>query len=268
MGVPPTTRKKKDTLSVTELKEAKLVAHQDQLASLQNEVAALRNQLRHAQRLAAIGTMTAMVVHEFNNILTPIISYAQLAQTNPGLVDKAISHAADGGRRATDICSAILAMTRGEPGQSEEVSLGEMVQQMLGATGREPKRDGIDLVVDIADDLTISTRRVELQQVLLNLFINARAAVMSKRHPRGITISAEKIDAGTTIRVSDTGIGIPTDCLEKIFQPFFTTKDDGDAQGHGLGLAISQEIVTDLGGRISVQAAENEGATFTVYLPN
>ena len=253
---------------MTELKEAKLGTHQDQLVHLQNEVAALHNQLRQAQRLATIGTMTAMVAHEFNNILTPIISYAQLAQANPGLVDKAISHAADGGRRATDICSAILAMTRGEPGRSEEVHLGEMVRQMLGATGREPKRDGIDLVIDIADDLTINTRRVELQQVMLNLFINARAAVVSKGRPRNITISAEKDDAGTTIRVCDTGIGIPADCLEKIFQPFFTTKDDGDAQGHGLGLAISQEIVTDMGGRISVQTAENEGAAFTVHLPN
>jgi signal transduction histidine kinase len=113
------------------------------------------------------------------------------------------------------------------------------------------------------------TRRVELQQVLLNLMLNARAAVLAREGARRIEISARGFDDAVVIAVSDTGIGIKTEDLERVFQPFFTTKagGNGGCEGNGLGLTVCREIVQEMGGQISVQSAPGAGATFTVYLP-
>jgi signal transduction histidine kinase len=241
--------------------------HQEQLARLSAEVQALRAQLKQAQRLATVGTMTAMVAHEFNNILTPIINYARLAQKNPALVTKAVNHAADGGQRATDICKALLGTLRGEAGKSAEINVSELLAGTLTAMAREPKKDGIELVCDVPADLQMLTRRVELQQVLLNLIMNARSAVTARSGLRRIEISARRSGQGVAFRVADNGVGIPPEHLEKIFEPFFTTKAASAQDGHGLGLAVCREIVTSLGGDISVESSLGIGTTFTVRLP-
>ena len=242
--------------------------NQQQLEKALAEVDALRQQLKKAQRLATVGTMTAMVVHEFNNILTPIINYAQLAKTNPKLMEKAIDKAADGGQRATDICKAILGMTH-DSKEHTSVNISQLVAGTISAMAREPQKDCIKLVLDIPADLTVNTRQVELQQVLLNLLINARTAVLAKPPTaRKIEISAKKTDSYLHISVADSGIGIEPDNLEKIFQPFFSTKDSQDGKdGHGLGLAICREIIASMGGNISVQSCLDEGAKFIVRLP-
>lgn len=240
----------------------------DQLDRLKGEVEALRQQLRRAQRLAAVGTMTAMVAHEFNNILTPIISYAQMAQNNPALAGKAIARAADGGRRASHICKAIMGIA-GKEVPAEQSNLSELISETLAAMARDPEKDGIELVLEAPAELTVTTRRVELQQVLLNLLINARDAVMAKPQPRRIEISAGRKAGMLCIQVSDSGVGIAPENLDKIFQPFFTTKQsqDRDNRGHGLGLAICKDIITSLGGEISVRSKVNKGTTFTILLP-
>jgi signal transduction histidine kinase len=243
--------------------------HQQQLAKLNAEVLELRRLLRRSQRMASVGTITAMIAHEFNNILTPIINYAQMAKTNPDLTSKAITRAADGGLRAAEICAAILGMTHNSPVKLERVSLRVLLKEMIVAMGRDFAKDRIDLVVDIPDDLRITTRKIELQQVLLNLLINARTAVMQKHTTRRITVHAAEKGGIVTIRVSDTGMGITPGNLAQIFSPFFTTKDgeDDEEQGHGLGLALCREIVESLDGDISVRSGRNEGATFTIHLP-
>ena len=243
--------------------------HQQQVAKLNAEVLELRRLLRQAQRMASVGTMTAMIAHEFNNILTPIINYAQMAQTNPALTDKAITRAADGGLRAAEICSAILGMTHNAPAKLETVSLRVLLKEMIVAMGRDFSKDRIELVVDIPYDLHLKTRKVELQQVLLNLLINARTAVMQKRTTRRIKVHASEEAEIVTIGVTDTGMGITPGNIKQIFDPFFTTKDDADAEGkgHGLGLALCREIVESLGGDISAHSGRNEGATFIIHLP-
>jgi len=218
--------------------------------------------------MASVGTMAAMIAHEFNNILTPIINYAQLAQNNPAMVEQAIRRAADGGLRASEICSAILRMTRKAPAVFETVCLHELIDETIVAMARDFKRDKIELEIDIPEDLSISTRKVELQQVLLNLLINARAAVMDKPTTRRIEINALEAADVVTICVSDTGSGISPDDMQKIFDPYFTTKDGGEGQeqGHGLGLAICREIIESLGGDISVRSEPDQGAAFTINL--
>ena len=194
---------------------------QDQLAKLQAQVAALQDQLKHAQRLATLGTMAAMVAHEFNNILTPIINYAQMARRNPSLATKAVDRAADGGERATTICRALLGMTREQGAEKETVRLADLVRQTLQAMARPPERDMIDLTIDVPDDLTIDTRRIELQQVLLNLLLNARTAVLKRGDPRSIHVWAGGGADGVQLHVRDNGQGIAPEHRRHIFQAFF-----------------------------------------------
>jgi signal transduction histidine kinase len=242
--------------------------HQAELERLRTEVQTLRHQLKHSQRLAAMGTMTAMVAHEFNNILTPVVNYAQIAKNNPSLMTKALDRAASGGLRATAICQALLGFSGDQPATSQPVPLQDLIDETLAAMAREPHKDRIDLAMAIPEGTTLVTRRVELQQILLNLILNARTAVMAQSGPRKIEISAHPLGESLLIRVSDTGVGIHPENLEKIFQPFFTTKSSSDSgEGSGLGLAICREIARELGGEIQVQSTLGVGTTFAVQLP-
>jgi len=243
--------------------------HSERLEQLTAENAALRQQLLRSQRLAALGTMSAMVAHEFNNILTPIISYAQLAQRNPNMTAKALDRAYDGGQRATDICRAILGLAREDKPQPVRLNVGQLITDTLLAIGRDPKRDNIEIIVRTPADLSVVTRRVELQQVLINLLLNARAAVLEKKPPRRIEITASGADDDVIVHVVDNGVGIPRENLKRSFEPFFTTKPNSDNKpgGHGLGLAVCQEIVRSLSGEISAQSTPGSGATFTLVLP-
>jgi two-component system NtrC family sensor kinase len=241
-------------------------AHQQQVVRLRRQVNMLRDQLRRSQQLAAVGTMTAMVAHEFNNILTPIINYAQLARMNPSIATKAVAKAADGGKRAAAICDALLGITSGRGGEASSENLLALTTQTVAAMAREPLKDSISLEISIPPRLEIVTRRVELQQVMLNLLMNARSAVMSKSGSRYIKISAVQTGQDIEITVYDNGIGIPKANLNKIFEPFFTTKQAGKDGGNGLGLAICRQILEGMGGTISVASTPGEGTTFTVRI--
>ncbi len=249
--------------------ETKTDKHRDQLARLRREVGVLRNQLKEVQRLATVGTMAAMVAHEFNNILTPIINYAQLAQKNPELAGKALAQAADGGRRASTICKALLGLTEKHPETPEDVRVDQLIAETLSAMGRDPKRDGIDVIFQGPANLTVETLRVELQQVLLNLLLNAREAVLEKNDPRHIEISTSRCSNDIVIRISDNGVGIPRKNLRKIFEPFFTTKRGREEvrRGHGLGLHVCKQIIETLGGEVTVDSTEGVGTSFIIRLP-
>jgi signal transduction histidine kinase len=256
-------------VSVAQVAGDRTETHQEQLARLNAEVQALREQLRRAQRLAAMGTMTAMVAHEFNNILTPIINYARLAQSDPSLLQKALDRAASGGQRAAEICKAILGMSQEAPCKPVEVSVVEVVFDSIAALARDPRKDGIDLLIDVPGNLRLTAKPVELQQVLINLLLNARQALLAGRGEKKLEISARGAKGHVEIRVRDSGVGIPPENLEKIFEPFFSTggPSDESSSGHGLGLAISKDIVEGMGGRILVQSVPGKGSTFTVHLP-
>jgi signal transduction histidine kinase len=236
----------------------------DLSVQLRQEVQSLRKQLQRAQRLAQVGTLTAMVAHEFNNILTPMMNYAQLAQSDPALRPKAIRHALDGAARATAICRAILdlAAPDGEPRRT--VRLADLVEETLTAMARDPGKDGIRLVRKVPPRLRLTTRPVELKQVLLNLILNARSAVMKKPRPQGIAISARRCGPKVFIRVADTGVGIAPEDFARIFEPFFTTNN---GNGTGLGLAVCRHLVRSMNGRLTVRSQLGKGSCFTVALP-
>lgn len=242
---------------------------ESEVQRLTRELETVRGQLHHCERLLTVGTMTAMVVHEFNNILTPIVNYAQMAQRNPAMTGKALDRSVSGGKRAADICQAILGMTRHGTGV-ETFCLREMIVETLTAMARDPKRDAVDLELDVPEELALTLPRVELQQVLLNLILNARDSVLERPLPRRIEITASQHNGGTRICVSDNGVGIAPENLQDVFKPFFTTKTQIDGvsrTGNGLGLSLCRDIIEGFGGTLSVHSRPGEGASFTVQLP-
>jgi len=281
-----------------------LETHPDQLERLLAENEALRAELLRAQQLANMGTMAAMVAHEINNVLTPMISYAQLAQSDPSFAAKALARAADGGHRAAAICQSLLGLTADCPRPCEKVRLAGLVRDTLDAMARDPRKDLIELVVEIDEDLALSTRRVELQHVLLNLVLNARAAVLKNPIGRTVRIAARVLSAdgpaepAIEIQVADNGPGIDPALMARIFEPFFTTRGrctcaegqtkgkpapaasasgqwksdtssegEGSTRGYGLGLAFCHRVVTGLGGTITLDSQLGQGTTFTIVLP-
>ena len=242
---------------------------------MQEQLQSLKEQLTESQRLATIGTIAAVIAHEFNNLLTPIVSYSQFAlqsaesdKPDMDLVRKALAKAFQGSSKAGRICSSMLGLARGESVVGP-VSVQKLVDETLAVMARDPQKDGIALRVQIQPELTVIGDVVQLEQVLLNLLINARQAMLGKGG--SITIkAAEQDDGQRKLQVIDTGPGIPSKFLPKIFQPFFTTKGTarkGEVKGTGLGLAICKEIIEAHKGRIDVQSDVGKGTTFTILLP-
>lgn len=247
----------------------------DQIGQMQIQLDALHDQLTESQRLATIGTITAVIAHEFNNLLTPIISYSQFALTsaqgqNPDmeLICKALSKAFNSATKAGRICSSMLGLARGESSPAE-VSVQMLVDETLAVLARDPQKDGIALRVQVQPDLSVHGDAIQLEQVLLNLLINARQAMLGRGG--SLIIRANTLGTGEIcLQVADSGPGIPEKLLSRIFEPFFTTKSTarrGETKGTGLGLAICKEIVEGHRGRIEVESEVGKGTTFSVYLP-
>ena len=247
-----------------------------QIAQMEAQLEAVRQQLTESQRLATIGTIAAVIAHEFNNLLTPIISYSQFALTSAEsetpdmeLIRKALGKAFQSASKAGRICSSMLGLARGQS-VFGEVSVQHLIDEVLMVLARDPQKDGIALRVQVQPDLLVHGDPVQLDQILLNLLINARQAMLGKGG--SLTVRAAKVEESNEVRIQviDTGPGIPEKLLPKIFQPFFTTKGtarQGESRGTGLGLAICKEIVEHHKGRIDVQSEMGRGTTFTIYLP-
>jgi signal transduction histidine kinase len=245
-----------------------------QVNSAQEQLDFLRGQLTESQRLATIGTIAAVIAHEFNNLLTPIVSYSQFAlqsidsdKPDLALIKKALTKSFQGSSKAGKICASMLSLARGES-SFEDVAVQRLVDEVMNVLARDPQKDGIALRVQIHPGLLVHGDPIQLEQVLLNLLINARQAMLGRGG--ALTIKAAEEDGRVKIQVIDTGPGIPEELQAKIFQPFFTTKDasrKGETRGTGLGLAICKEIIDHHRGTIEVASEVGKGTTFTILLP-
>ena len=142
--------------------------------------------------------------------------------------------------------------------------MNELIQDMVFLLGKEAKLNSITIRTELASNLPrISADRVQLQQVLMNLMVNAIDSMKTEANQRELTIKSEIADAQLVVSVSDVGIGLAPDIVDRIFDPFFTTK----AQGTGMGLPISRSIVESHGGRLWATANSGNGATFRFTLP-
>jgi signal transduction histidine kinase len=237
---------------------------------LEGVVAELHTQLLHAQKLSSIGTLASSITHEFNNILTTVINYAKMGvrHRDDAVRDKAFDKILNAGQRASKITTGLLSYARARGSRRDIHSLAQLVQDVLVLVEKDLQKHRISLQADLQPDAHAEVNASQVQQVLLNLIINARQAM----EPGGTLCLATRRNepAGTAeILVRDTGSGIPAEKLSRIFEPFYTSKTtDSDGQGGtGLGLSLCREIIESHQGRIRVESVVGKGTTFTIKLP-
>jgi CheY-like chemotaxis protein len=231
--------------------------------------------------MEAIGHLAAGIAHDFNNILTGMLGYIVLATERQGAVGDAklgtyLGQAQTSCRRARDLIQQLLTFSRGRPGERRAVSLSALVAEAHGLV-RSTMPATLELQVTLDEVAPVVADRVQLEQVLLNLCINARDAldgagtvgliVRETRSADLVCTSCRGRIAGDFVElvVRDDGPGIPPAVMGRIFEPFFSTKEVG--KGSGMGLAVVHGIVHEHGGHVVVEAPQERGTAFRILLP-
>lgn len=247
------------------------IAVQSTIENLEGTFRDLQRQVERLQRLASLGTVCAMVAHEFNNMLTPIISYSQYAlQRGEGdLMRTALEKTLKNAQRLAGLSGRILGLATPDQMGPVVTPLRPLIDDSAACLGRDLEKDSITLVIDVPEGLSVRAHRASLEQVLFNLILNARQAMLDR--PGRLTIAARGAgDGKVTIEVTDTGCGIKQEHIGRVFEPFFSTKQHEtkpDRGGVGLGLHVCKRLMTDQDGDISVQSKAGAGTTFTLTLP-
>ena len=243
----------------------------DEILTVPTEMAQLREQLMRAQRLSSVGTLASSVAHEFNNILTTLINYAKLGlrpESSDASKQQAFEKILKGSQRAAVIISSMLGFARNGTTQREVTELVPLVEEALVLTDKDLSKHQIKTEKRYHSYPKVAMVRGQIEQILLNLIINARQAM--QRGGRLTIDVRENAKAGMAeIAICDTGVGIPPEQLRLIFEPFYTTKKP-DEQGHGgsgLGLSVCRQIIEQHHGRIRVESVVGKGSKFTVKLP-
>ena len=276
-----------------------------QVESLEAELQSLHAQINHQQRLASLGTIAAIIAHEFNNILTPMMAYAQMAVDAPAdaaLQQKTVRKALDCSERASRIAAAILSFAKehhtASPFHVEQVhpdarcrgtSIDSTVRSALECLARDPSKDGIQLRVDVPNGATVAIEATALEQVVLNLILNARKAMAERGGELRIRAAlhestareadAHRVAVGPSghlvnwhLEIEDTGCGMSSEEVARLFQPFATkAHEHGGAAvaiaGVGLGLVVSKRLIESARGKICVRSQSGIGTCFTLILP-
>lgn len=233
----------------------------------------MEEQLLRSQKLDAIGQLARGITHDFNNVLAVIRNYATLAKEeskDPG-VSADLDEIVKASDRGVQLLRQLMAFSRAEPSRSEPVDLPELVEGVFGLLrGTLPSAITLDLELDPVPPIRADPSQIE--QVLLNLVVNARDAINGGG--RIVIRTTELTFAGANgagkmsqavLVVADDGAGMPSDVVDKVFEPFFTTKPRDT--GTGLGLAVVSRIVDQAGGDIEITSAEGEGTEVAVVLP-
>ena len=226
----------------------------------------LEEQLRLSEKMAAIGLLAAGVAHEVNTPLTGISSFTQmlLDRSEPDdprtqLLEKIEQQTF----RAAKIVNSLLNLARPSGGETGPVDLNAVIADVLSLLEHQFKMRHMQVRKDLATPAVV-VRGVEykLQQVFLNLFLNARDAM-----PKGgwLSVATRTEDGEAIVEVADTGVGIPSEHLARIYDPFFTTKPEG--RGTGLGLSVTYGIVQEHGGTLTCESHPGQGTRFRLVLP-
>jgi PAS domain S-box-containing protein len=231
-----------------------------------------REQLAHVNRALTVAELTASIAHELNQPLAAVVANANACERWLGATppNEPEAHAAlrritRDANRASEVISRIRGLlTRREP-QTAELCIDKLIVEVISLVDGEARSKEIALSTSIEEGLPrVRVDRVRIQQVLLNLLVNAMDALGSASPPRTVEVGASHDDGDVTVRVTDCGSGIDPQHLERVFEPFFSTK----REGMGMGLAISRSIVEEHGGRIrAMNNASGAGATFEFTLP-
>ncbi len=240
----------------------------EKLLSVLDELGRTQAQLVHSEKLASLGVLAGGVAHEINNPLMVILGRTELMMMEPGAGDEmkrnleTIRHETE---RIARIVQNLLTFSRKSRQEKiESVDMNEVLERTLMLSEHQLTVGNVKVVKEIeANMATIDANAGQLQQVFMNLIINAHHAM-----PDGgeLTVKTGTIQEGRVfVEISDTGCGISPEDVNRIFDPFFTTKDEG--QGTGLGLAVSRNIIENHGGEIGVHSSLGAGTTFRVVLP-
>jgi C4-dicarboxylate-specific signal transduction histidine kinase len=236
---------------------------------LREEMQSLQRQIVRQERLAAIGVLVAGVAHELNNPLQAILGFADLLQLQPGLSPGARDQVAliqKESARASAIIRNLTMFGRTHDGRPAPVRLRDVIASVIELRQRKLDRDGIDLHVEEEDVSPVLGVFPELQQVLLNLVINAEQAMCADPSPlRRLTLRILRAGDRVRLEVEDSGPGVPPEHEAELFHPFFSTKPVGE--GTGLGLSVSYGIIQAHGGTLTYRPASPRGAVFAVELP-
>jgi PAS domain S-box-containing protein len=243
----------------------------------------LRNRLQHSQKMEALGTLAGGVAHDFNNILTAILGFAQLARDQVAggtpyrrYLDQVLS----AGSRAADLVRQILTFSRWTEQERKPVEVPPIIKEALKLL-----RSSLPTTIEIRQEIAIEPQEgmvladpTQIHQVMMNLCTNAAHAMRTRGGVLGVSLSRIGVTAPLVARypdlkpgphlqltVSDTGYGMDAALMERIFDPYFTTK--GLGEGTGLGLAVVQGIVKSCGGLITVYSEPGQGTTFNIFLP-
>ena len=228
-----------------------------------------QTELAHVARVTTLGELTASIAHEVNQPLAAVVTNASAGLRLLEVPDfaearEALSCIISDANRAADVIARIRALTRKTPFQKQQVDLNDVVREVAGLTRTEMDRNGVELRMQLVDDLPpVQADRIELQQLVLNLIVNAIEA-MSDGARRHLSISSTTDDANhVRVSVCDSGRGLDPAAADRIFQPFYTTKPGG----MGMGLAICRSILERLGGQLSARANAPCGTIFEVRIP-
>ena len=230
-----------------------------------------RQSLAHAARVLAVGELAGSIGHELNQPLTAIVSNAQAAQRllDRGSADLAELHEilgdiAKDGKRGGDVIRGLRGLLKRSETQPAAVDMRTVVGEVVALLRSDGIAKSIAVQVDTSSVLpTVTGDRVQLQQVVLNLFMNAYDAMAGTVGPRELRVTMRSCPVGIELLVSDTGPALSEESLERMFEPFFTTK----AEGLGMGLSISRTIVRAHGGEIRATRNPDRGITMCVTLP-
>ena len=275
LGTNQTAREVERLLTNIRERERVEAALREQLTERKRTEEALREaqaELAHVTRVMTMGELTALIAHEINQPLAAVVTNANaclrwLMGPIPNLDEarEALARITRDGNRASDVIGRIRALVKKSGTEKASLDLNEAIQEVVGLVQSEIQKSGVTLQMELADDLPqILGNRVQLQQVILNLVMNGIEAMDTVTdRPREILIrSCEHESDQLLIAVQDSGVGIDSQNLEKIFDAFYTTKP----QGMGMGLAISRSIVENHGGRLWAVPNDSPGATFQFTL--
>jgi signal transduction histidine kinase len=263
---------------VQELKTVNEALHTENAERKRAEGALQKAQaeLAHVSRLTTMGELTASIAHEVNQPLTAVVNNANasislLPQGAPNLeeVRQALTEIIDDANRASDVIARVRQLAKRAPIEKSLLDLRDVVQDVLALARYESAARNVTIRTDLSKDLpSVFGDRVQLQQVLLNLIINGMDAMNEiEESKRVLTICGRRETRDGTfealLSVSDSGVGLKPEAMDRIFEAFFTTKP----QGMGMGLAISHSIIEAHGGRLWAEPNVGPGATFLFSLP-
>jgi len=240
---------------------------EEMVAERTEELRSAEQLLIRAEKLASVGRLAAGIAHEINNPLMPIRMNLEMMQEDiqnqVEITERDIEETLNSVKRISRIVKRLQQFTRGrgeDVPEMEPLNLSEIVGSVLSLSRTFIRQNGIELVAQLDENIMIYGNRDQLEQVLLNITLNAQAAM---EEGGTLTISSESTAEQTIIRIADTGTGIPADMIDKIFEPFISTKENGS----GLGLFISHNIIHSHSGQIDVQSDVGKGTTFIITLP-